>query len=155
MNKGDFMEKICSLFGHREVAITAELVSAVEKAIESVIKQGVTKFYFGGFGEFDSLCHKIVSAKRQEFGLVRVYCLEDERYLRINKRPKYLLDEDYEQFVYLPLSYNSWYTRIYYRNCEMIDNSDFVIFYIRNEEKSGAFKAYKYAKRKHKSIISV
>ena len=38
----------------------------------------------------------------------------------------------------------------------MIDCSDYVIFYAENREKSGAYKAYKYAKKKkRKDIINL
>ncbi len=60
-----------------------------------------------------------------------------------------------EEFTYLPLDYNYWYTRIYYRNCEMIDRSDCVIFYAEQKKESGAYKALRYAQKKKKPHINL
>ena len=113
-----------------------------------LVERGFTTFLFGGFGEFDELCHEVVSdLKKSNPKIQRVYCLIDEKYLREEKRPRYLLDCDYEKFVYFPLAFDYWYTRIYYRNCEMINRSDCVIFYAETRMDSGAYKALQYAKR--------
>ena len=45
-------------------------------------------------------------------------------------------------------AFEGWYKSIYFRNCAMIDKSDFIIFYAEEREDSGAYKAYKYAKKK-------
>ncbi len=37
----------------------------------------------------------------------------------------------------------------------MIDDSDFVLFYVTEKENSGAYKAFKYAKSKKKNIINI
>ena len=81
--------------------------------------------------------------------------MSDPRHVRINKRPKWLKTEDYEEFVYLDLQFEWWYQRIYYRNCAMIDRSDIVLFYVEERENSGAYKAYKYAKLKKKETINL
>ncbi|MFI3229024.1 MAG: hypothetical protein R3Y23_02505 [Bacillota bacterium] len=150
------MEKICSCFGHRDVELTPELEKAIADTVASLFQQGASIFYFGGFGDFDKYCHTAVTRMKEKHpNIKRVYCLEDERYLRESKRPKYLKAEDYEEFIYIPLKYDYWYTRIYYRNLEIMDSSDFIIFYIRNEEKSGAYKCYKYARQNKFNIIKV
>ena len=64
-------------------------------------------------------------------------------------------DEDYEQFIYLALSYDYWYTRIYYRNCAMIDRSDYVVFYAEERENSGAYKALRYVVKQKKPYINL
>ncbi len=148
------MEEICSFFGHRDIIVTSEIKEALSNAIMDIIAKGVTTFYFGGFGDFDELCHNTVSEiRKQNKHIKRIFCLSDERHLRISKRPKYLDSDDYEEFIYLPLAYDYWYTRIYYRNCEMIDASEYVVFYYRNTERSGAYKAYQYAVKTKKKII--
>ena len=135
--------KTCSFFGHREIEVTEELTEKLRNKIEDLIlNESYTNFMFGGFGMFDDLCHKVVSELKEKYNFIkRIYCLEDERYLRVSKRPHYLTNEDYEEFIYLPLKYDYWYTRIYFRNCEIINQSDFVIFYVKNTENSGAYKA--------------
>ena len=71
---------------------------------------------------------------------------EDYKFIdRPKKRPVWLKQENYEDFIYLDLDFDWWYKRIYYRNCAMIDRSDIVVFYVEPKENSGAYKAYKYA----------
>lgn len=150
--------KICSVFGHSKIEEDVDhLKSKLNEVFINLIEEkGVGIFFFGGFGDFDHLCWEVVTELIKKYPFVkRVYCLEDVRYLRPRKRPKYLKDEDYEDFIYLDLDYNYWYTRIYYRNCEMIKQSDYVVFYIRNTENSGAYKAYKFARREKKEIFEV
>lgn len=149
--------KICSFFGHRYIDISTELENKVKSTILKLITiKNINTFYFGGFGEFDKLCWETTTEIKQSYPFIkRVYCLEDERYLRSNKRPKYLKTEDYEEFIYLSLSYDYWYTRIYYRNCEMIKHSDYTVFYVYNTENSGAYKALQYAVKNKKNIIRI
>ncbi|MBQ8431006.1 MAG: hypothetical protein IJX26_03600 [Clostridia bacterium] len=150
------MFKVCSVFGHCSIIITKELESKLLKTLEYLIKKGCEYFYFGGFGMFDELCHKLVSELKKTYKHIkRIYCLSDPRHLRINKRPKYLRNEDYEDFIYLDLDFDWWYKRIYYRNCAMIDRSDIVLFYAEERENSGAYKALKYAKQTKKQIINL
>lgn len=37
----------------------------------------------------------------------------------------------------------------------MINQSDFIIFYVNNKENSGAYKAMRYTKKKKKSFINI
>lgn len=148
---------VCSFFGHRKIDKTIELENKLKDIIEDlIVNKQVGIFYFGGFGDFDDLCWQIVSeAKKIHSEIKRIYCLSDPRHLRASKRSKWLKDEDYEEFVYLDLNFDWWYQRIYYRNCEMINQSDYIIFYVRNTENSGAYKALQYAKRKKVDFILV
>ena len=147
----------CSFFGHRDIKITDELYSSVLEQIEKAINFGCRIFYFGGFGAFDSLCYDIVTAKKAELpslGISRVFCVPDERGLR--KTAYYSKNKEYEDFIYLPLQFDYWYKRIYFRNCAIIDKSDFVICYAEERQGSGAFKAYKYAKsKKNKRTVNL
>lgn len=148
--------KICAFFGHRDIQVTEEIKDRLKEEVVKLISIGFKSFYFGGFGNFDNLCWEIVTEmKATKPEITRIFCLTDSRHTRANKRPKYLKDSDYEQFVYLDLEYDYWYKRIYYRNCEMINLSDFVIFYAINNKDSGAYKAYKYAIRIKKDHINL
>ena len=157
VNTSSIYEKSCSVFGHSKIKITKELENYLKSTFKMLITQeNVKYFYFGGFGEFDDLCHSIITELKNEYPEVyRIFCLSDPRHQRLSKRPKWLKDEDYEEITYLDLNFDYWYSRIYYRNCEIIDRSDFVIFYVNHTEQSGAYKALQYAKRKKKQIINV
>lgn len=149
--------KYCSCFGHRKVEITEKLCTKLNIVFKNlIIKENVRYFYFGGFGEFDELYHKIISNLKIEFpDIYRIFCLSDPRHLQINKRPTWIKDKDYENITYLDLDYDYWYTRIYYRNLEIINRSDFIVFYINHTTSSDAYKALQYAKQKKKQIINI
>ena len=149
--------KVCSFFGHREIELAEELVERLKFKIEDlIVKDNVGFFYFGGFGMFDDLCWKVVTELKLKYANIkRIFCLSDPRHLRVNKRPRNLRDEDYEDFIYLDLDFDWWYQRIYYRNIEMINQSDFVIFCVKNTSNSGAYKAYQYAVKKKKNIVNM
>lgn len=150
------IEYSCAVFGHRKIKISEQLRADLKSIfIDLIINKKVTIFYFGGFGEFDDLCWEIITELRNTFPNVkRIYVCETEKYVdRPHKRPKWINLVDYEEIIYFALRFDYWYTRIYYRNLEIIDHSDFNVFYIRNTENSGVYKAYKYAKQQKKNII--
>ena len=59
-------EKACSFFGHREIEVTDELYATLKTEILNSVAFGCRIFYFGGYGEFDSLCFEIVSKIKKE-----------------------------------------------------------------------------------------
>jgi hypothetical protein len=149
-------DRICSFFGHSELEITNEIYTKTAAAITKAVDDGFRYFYFGGFGAFDDLCHKIVSdirANKPELGITRTYIACSERDIR---KPKVWMNStNYEEITVLPITFDYWYTRIYYRNCAIIDLSDLIIFYAEERNNSGAYKAYKYAKTRKKDIILI
>ncbi len=151
-----FMGKTCSFFGHQNTIVTEELTTALREKVLDLIDNGFTDFIFGGFGNFDDLAYKVVKKIREEnANVVMKFCVHDENWLRPSKQPKWLKNEGYDEIIYFSLTYDYWYTRIYYRNCEIINNSDFVIFYCEENKNSGAYKALKHAKLKHKQFINL
>ena len=147
-------EKICSFFGHRNVEITDELFAKTTAEIEKSVDFGCRIFYFGGFSDFDALCYKIVTQiKERKPNIKRVFCVPQEKYLR--KNAPYFKREDYDEIIYLEPSFEGWYKSIYFRNCAMIDKSDFIIFYVENRKNSGAYKAYQYAIKKKRNVINL
>ena len=149
-------EKICSFFGHREIIVTEELCATLTAEIEKTVDFGCRTFYFGGFGEFDALCYKIVTEIKEKnafLNLNRVYCVPIEKQLR--KRVRYFDPAGYEDIIFLEPSFGGWYKSIYYRNLAMIDISEYIIFYAEERKTSGAYKAFKYAKRKKKRVVNL
>ncbi len=151
------MNKICSFFGHRDVEITEQLHTTLTAEIWKSLDFGCRIFYFGGYGDFDDLCYKITTKIKEEnptLAIKQIYCVSQERYL--HKDVRYFKRENYDEVIYLIPSFDGWYKSIYFRNCAMIDNSDYIIFYAEEREDSGAYKAYKYAKKKkEKHIINL
>ncbi len=142
-------------FGHRDTVITEPLKKRVYESIEEDITKGFDTFYFGGFGSFDELCYQVVTELKTTYtDIKRVYILTDRRHLQESKRPKYLKDGDYEDFVYICLPYDYWYTRLYYRNRAIIDQCDKSCFYVDHENDSGAYNALQYAIKKKKQVYN-
>ena len=150
-------EKICSFFGHRHIELTQDLYAITVAEIMKSVNFGCRVFYFGGFGKFDSLCYEIVTKLQKEqpfLNLKRIYCVTQERYLR--KNSPHFQRNHYDEVIYLIPAFEGWYKSIYYRNCAMIDHSDYIIFYAENRENSGAYKTYRYAKKvKGKTIVNL
>lgn len=152
------INKICSVFGHSDLFDNTNLLKLrlEREFLNLILNENVTKFLFGGFGDFDTLCYEVVCELKKQFSQIeRIYCVENERLMRPDKRPLWLKQREYEQFVYLEPDFKYWYKQIYYRNVEMIKTSDFVLFYLRKTEGSGAYKAYEYAKKIKKNIILI
>lgn len=148
-------EKVFSCFGHRNVEITDELVIRVGHAIERAIGNSFRIFLFGGLSDFEDIVYEIVSQKAKNFpnfNIKRVFCFPCENDLR--KPPHWFEKREYEEYCCPPKDFNGWYKSIYYRNCSMIDQSDFVLFYANEDPNSGAYKAYKYALKKHKKNVN-
>lgn len=149
-------KKTCTFFGHRKIfdsdKIKKQLIELIGKLIRD---KGFTVFLFGGFGEFDSLCYEIVSDYKSRYeNIKRIYYAVDKSYFFGRKHNSRMLP-DYEETIYPDLEFDYWYTRIYFRNCEMIKNSDFAIFYADSREDSGAYKILKYAKKIKKDFINL
>lgn len=148
--------KTCAVFGHRTIVVTDELKTKITNIFENMMQDDIIlDFYFGGFGEFDNLCWQIVSKLRKSHTCIRrIFCLSDPKHKNPLKRPKWLNSDDYEEFIYFDLDYDYWYTRIFYRNCEIINHSDYIVFYVKNNN-GGAYKAMQYAIKQKKLFINV
>jgi uncharacterized phage-like protein YoqJ len=165
-------EKICSFFGHRNMVATPELREKLIKTISWLItEKGVNKFLFGSKSCFDDFCQEVVKELREQYPhvrrvYVRMYYPElGEWYI------SYIL-QDFED-TYMPSRIEKAGKASYVeRNQEMIDASDFCVFYYDEEYKppmrkhskreltsyqpnSGTKRAYEYAKKKKKQIINL
>lgn len=148
--------KICSCFGHFNVDITDDLKQRTRKEIYKAIEDGVRIFLFGGRSDFDDLCYDLVTEKRNanpQLGIKRVFCFPLEKQLR--KPPRWFSKKEYEALECPSNDFDYWYTSIYYRNLAMIDNSDLILFCVEQRENSGAYKAYRYALKKHKCVVNM
>lgn len=148
-------EKVCSCFGHFEVAITEELCARTSEAIDEAIEEGVRIFLFGGRSNFDDLVYDLVSeekAANSSLNLKRVFCFPLEKHL--HKPPWWFVRKEYEHYACPTKAFDWWYTSIYYRNCAMIDQSDMVLFYAEERANSGAYKAYRYAVNARKKSVN-
>ena len=136
--------KVCCFIGHRNVEKTAELREKLTNAIRQLItEKGVNKFLFGSKSNFDDFCQEVVKELREEYShikrvYVRMYYPElGEQYMG------YIL-RDFED-TYMPERIeNAGIARYVERNQEMIDGSDYCVFYFDENYKP---PRRKYSKR--------
>ena len=178
--------KSCSFFGHRNIEETEELKLKLKDIIENlIVNHNVLIFLFGSRSNFNSLCHLVVTKLKEQYiniKRIRYTCkseaciLENERekwekiYSKLQKKEVHLLgvEEEYE----CKTKYTAGRASYIERNYEMINNSDYCIFYYNEnykpemrkyskrsigyyQPKSGTAIAYNYAKQKKKFLINI
>lgn len=179
-------EKKCCFLGHRTIAVSDDLTENLKKIIERlVIEEGVKYFLFGSRSEFDDLCHGIVTALKEKYPhIVRVaytrrseYAVKAEEKEKMERSWSSVLKtdvklKDYDAEVQSEKVYSAGKASYVERNQEMIDASDFCIFYYNEaylppkrkrtnrdlstyQPKSGTRLAYEYAVQKSKKADKV
>ena len=172
-------EKRCCFIGHRTIEQTDELLALLTDTIRRLIlEEGVCYFLFGSRSAFDDLCHRIVTEFQQEFpNIVRVaytrrseYAVKAEEKVKMERTWATLLKtevklKDYDAEVQSDRVFSAGKASYVERNQEMIDDSDFCVFYYNEsylpprrkrsnrdlssyQPKSGTRLAYEYAIRK-------
>ncbi len=160
------ISKSCCFIGHRELSDTHNLKDSLQIIIENLIKmQNVDTFFFGSRSEFDELCYFVVTSLKEKYPQIkRIYVRAEFPYINKNYNNHLL---KYYEATYFPESVMHAGKAAYIeRNYDMLDKSDFAIFYYNpsyevqkkknaQSSKSGTKTAYEYAKKKNMSIINV
>ena len=123
------MGKVCSFFGHRKIEKTPELREKLITTVRWLItEKEVDQFLFGSKSSFDDFCQEVLKELKEEYPqvkrvYVRMYYPElGEPYIG------YIL-RDFED-TYMPERIeNAGVARYVERNQEMIDGSDYCVFY--------------------------
>ena len=156
--------------GHRNVEKTERLISILTKTVDTLVKKGVTTFFFGSKSDFDDLAWQVVTRLQEQYSFIkRVYVRSS--FMQINNSYTDYLLEYYEE-TYFPLQLEKAGKFSYVeRNYEMIDKSDFCVFYYNpnytpqvkkpnkmlthSKARSGTKIAYEYATKRKKEIINL
>ena len=160
--------KTCSFFGHRDCKLSSDDIIRLRDTIEKlIIKHNVKEFLFGRESNFDRLSFNICLDIKMDFPEISlVYVRAKNEYPNKDFVDKIL--ELYDD-TYFPKSVHNAGKYCYIkRNIDMIDNSDYCIFYYLDRDysfskdffthkqtktKSGTKIALEYAKKKSKEII--
>ena len=159
-------------FGHRKIDETEELKNKLSEIIENLIaNENVDTFLFGSKSQFDDLCHKVVTDLKEKHPYIkRVYVRSSFQHI-----PDWYEDSllNHYEDTYFPEHMEKAGKASYVeRNQEMINKSDFCVFYYDEnylpprrknsrrdltdyQPKSGTAVAYGYAVKKKKEIINV
>lgn len=143
-------KKICSFFGHRD---TSERIyeSLYREIIKAIKTDGVSVFYVGNNGAFDSLARRAVMKAKEEFEGIKI-CLV-LAYMPI-KKDSYIAGK-YDGTIYPDgLEFVPKRFAISHRNKWIIQQSDMVIGYVRTSY-GGAYDALHYAKNQKKKVINL
>ena len=151
---------VCCFIGHRKINETEDLKIRLWDLIENlIINKNVTTFLLGSKSEFNELCvNLLIQAKEKYPHIKRVYVRAE--YPDINEQyKKYLLQSCDETYFSKKLT-NARSTVYVQRNYEMIDKSNFCIFYYNEQlspvkRKSGTKIALDYAIKKKKIIFNL
>ena len=143
-------KSVC-FFGHRYEWKNKGVEKPLLQVIEDLVKKGYDTFYYGDRGYFDKISLAIVKRIRKDYPDLKIYKVltnysPHSADMSINQFETSILPE-LEQYHYKQ--------RLIKRNEWIIDNSDIVICHIVDTYRSGAYKAYLYAKKSNKRIILV
>lgn len=140
----------CSFFGHSHLyEQSEEIAQKLRQIIIDLIEKGVDTFYVGNHGEFDILSSKIACDLKvlyPHIQVVVVLCYPNElQYLKC-KFTDFLMPSEVEATPKRAC--------IVKRNHWVVDNSDYIVSYIKYKI-GGAYSVVQYAQKHKKQIIEV
>lgn len=146
---------IVAFLGHRNLVKSKELYEEIKNAILSNTRNDeTTKFYCGGYGNFDDLCASVCRSIKErldaEIVYVTPYISENEQ-KKIDSLIKLKL---YDYSLYPPIEATPPKFAISKRNEWIVDKADLIIAYVSHNY-GGAYRSLLYAKRKNKRIINL
>ncbi len=156
MNLKNFnLEKTCSVTGHRVIKNDIN-ISVLREVFIKLINDGKDTFLIGMAVGFDTVCFKILQELKEYYNIKLVACipcLDQDKSFTCSQREVYKkILNDADEKVLVSENYTPYC--MHKRNAYMIDNSDTLVAYLR-EEKGGTFNTVKYAKSKNKKIIYI
>lgn len=146
--------------GHRTIADGDAVYSCLFATVETLIREGHTKFLLGSRSEFNSMAVSILKELKAKYPQIeRVYVRAE--YPDINDTYRAFLLESYDDTYYPEKLRSSGKLCYVERNQILIDESTICIFYCDTayippkRKKSGTQIAYEYATQKGKQIINL
>ncbi|WP_409969103.1 hypothetical protein RFF05_03885 [Bengtsoniella intestinalis] len=144
------MKTICTFFGHRNTneIIFNDLYDAVK---HTILEDGVTTFYVGGYGSFDGMSARAVRQAKKEFEGLELYLVL--AYLPTEKDE--YIERNFDGTIYAEgLETVPQRFAISHRNRWMVQQSDVVIGCI-SKSYGGAYTAFHYAENQGKKTINL
>ncbi|MBR5022688.1 MAG: DUF1273 family protein [Oscillospiraceae bacterium] len=143
--------KICTCFGHRETYKDFSRVLS-ELLEDLILNQGVVEFWTGGMGNFDGSFSAAVRGLKRKYPDIKLILIKPYFSNELNTNKEYY-EYTYDDVV-IPdiLAGVHPKSAITKRNRWMVENSDFIVTYVRRDH-GGAFEAKKYAAKLDKVIF--
>lgn len=144
---------IITFFGHSNCLFNDDIKKQLKNILlDEIIKNPISKFYLGGYGDFDGLCLRTLKDLKADFPEIELIFITpylDKSYSKL-EFAKY----HYDDVIFPPIESVPRKFAILKRNEWMVEQADLVIAYVKYSW-GGAAKALEYAKRKKKRIINV
>lgn len=146
-----------SFFGHRQIDNPVFIDSELEKQIvRLLLEKEYVQFLVGRDGDFDLLVSSVIHRCKRTIrndNSAHVWVLP---YVTANYKEHKDAFHDYYDEIEICSGSSQIHpkTAFQYRNREMIDRSDLVIFYVQHNS-SGAYQAMMYAQKTEKHIINL
>lgn len=152
--------KVACFSGHRKLPQDqTEIRENLERAIISLIEQGVVFFGNGGAIGFDALAATTVLKLKKDYPHIKVVmvlpCPPEQQSLKWNSEQKKQYSEILNQADKVRIL-SSQYTNtcMLDRNRHLVDNSAYLICYLR-ENSGGTFYTFNYAKKQGLKILRI
>ncbi len=135
----------CTFFGHKDTP-EKEKEQLRKVLLNLIIENNVDIFYVGNNGNFDFMVQNILDKLKNEYPI--------RYYIVLAYMPT--AENNFSEHTILPETIENVPKRfaISYRNNRMIEQSDYVVTYVRRSF-GGAAQFEAQAKRKHKTIIAL
>lgn len=131
--------------GHAQIWQSEEIEKWLFHVTQSLIEQGATTFYLGGYGAFDSLAASVLREQKKRYRNIELILVL--AYLNTGRGTS-----GYDSTVYPPLETVPRRFAISHRNRWMVEAADVVVAYVLHDW-GGAATTLRYAKQKDRKII--
>ena len=143
-----------SLFGHRIIEDYQTVEAKLYELLRIIMQRsGELEFLVGRNGDFDLMAASVIRKLKKETGNENAFLTLVLPYETAELRNNTESFESYYDSIEICDSQNFKYA-IVARNRDMIDRSDMVVVYVKNES-GGAYQALKYAEKNQKRIINL
>lgn len=136
---------IATFCGHSCVPNGDPVREWLYRVVEEVIREGIVKFYLGGYGEFDLMAASVIRDLKRLHPEVTSILVVSYLSRKVNS-------DLYDETIFPPLEGVPQRYAIVHRNRWMVQDSDVVIAYVSHDW-GGAAGTMKYAKQKRKRIL--
>ena len=144
-----------SLFGHRiiedYVTVEAKLYELLRIVMQRENRE--IEFLVGRNGDFDQMAASVIRKLKKDTGNDNVFLTLVLPYETAELRNNTEAFESYYDSIEICDSKNFRYA-IVERNRDMIDRSDMVVVYVKNES-GGAYQSLKYAEKNQKRVVNL
>ena len=138
---------IVTFCGHSQIGSPEKIQKDLEAAVHSVLNRGATRFYLGGYGDFDRLAAKVLYRLKTSYPEIESVLVLP--YLEMKADSVF-----YSRTCYPPIEHVPRRFAIAHRKRWMVDVADVVIAYVQHDW-GGAYQTLKYARRREKRIIYI